>query len=389
MKRLCLLLAPMSVLAFDFEALRLSYRGLLHYEYDTLQAKHYFIPGIVDITFGDDSQSLATFFNVLSADYTDPDSSFGYHFEATASLKLSKDEYNTPYYLRQYDIKSPNDLLVTMASIDYYAESFSLSAGRNSVESEWLQGSMDGFMFFAQGHTTSLRLFWMYNFYDLQPNYFVRYDAIADGRGVYGIVIESGLEATPIETTAYVYSAPDHFDLYGATLTLNAPDAFTLNLAGSAAQHHPESAGYEQYWRLWGSWEAYDRHTFEVGASRTGRNGLLAMLQFGAHPFTPFYLNNNIDRSDAANAYARYSYIGRQWYVDLLYGKTAYASSQLTSRGVEQVTLSSNEADAYIGFALSKRIDIRLAWMYLDADSRDYTEPDERLIMADLMVTWP
>lgn len=389
MKRLGLLLAPLSVLAYDPEALQLSYRGLLHYEYDTLQAKHYLIPGIIDRHIGDDSQNLTTFYNVLTADYADPDSSFGYHFEATASLKLSKDEYNTPYYLRQYDIKSPNDLIVSMASVDYYTDIFSFSAGRNSVDMAWLQGSMDGVIFFAQGRHASVRLFWMYDFYDLQPNYFVRYDAIADGRGVYGIYAETSLPDLPLDATGYAYSAPDHFDLYGAALTLNGPDAVTLNLAGSAAEHYKESTGFEQYWRLWAAWEPYRGHTLEFGTSRTGRNGLLAMLQFGAHPFTPFYLNNNIDRPDADNAYARYGYSGRQWYVDLLYGKTRYTASQFTSRGVEDVTLSSVEADAHLGFALSETVGVRLAWMYLDADSRDYTEPDERLIMADLTVSWP
>ncbi|HHH72747.1 MAG TPA: hypothetical protein ENL04_02870 [Sulfuricurvum sp.] len=379
----------MSILAYYFEALRLSYRGQLHYEYDTLQAKHYVIPGIIDKKVGDDSQSLATFYNVLSADYAAPDSDFGYHFEAAASLKLSKDEYATPYYLRQYDIKSPNDLLVSMASIDYYADTFSLSAGRNSVEMEWLQGSTDGFIFFAQGRNTSVRIFWIYNFYDLQPNYFVRYDAIADGRGLYGIYAEARLADLPLNTTGYAYTAPDHFDIYGAALSLNGPKSVTLNLAGSAAEHHQESTGFEQYWRLWAVWEPYDRHTLACGASQTGSNWLLVMLQFGAHPFTPFYRNNDIDRPRAANAYARYGYTEKRWYVDLLYGKTQYTASQFTNSGIEAVTLSSVEADAYIGFALSERIGLRIAWMYLDADSRDYTELDEQLIMADLTVNWP
>ena len=105
----------------------------------------------------------------------------------------------------------------------------------------------------------------------------------------------------------------------------------------------------------------------ELGASLTGENGLLAMIQLGSFMTGQFYLSNQVDREDAKNIYLRYMYIQNKWRFELLGGYSEYNNTFLARVN----DLFSNELDCYTSYQINRDFSLSLGLMAMQVDEAD------------------
>jgi len=368
----------------------LSFESTLHFENETTHGHHVYIPDIVDKTYGDEQQKLATFFNILGYQYLSPDDTFAINLEARANLQLSKDEYETPLYINKFDLDDINQAIISVASIDFYTDYLALTLGRNSVDMEWLSGSIDTIMLYHENSYLSTRAFWFNNYYDFQVNYYAKNEEINENKGVYALYLQSGDNFELFEINIYYYLMQSIFALMGTQVAYFPTENLSLHASYSLAEDLREDRSVdESYTRFWGEYLLNEYHSVELGMSTTGEHPLFAMLQFGSHPFSEFYLGNEIARPFAQNYYLSYEYLDDTFFLESIYGRTAYYDDTIQRGRIIKEWMISYEFDITAGVFLNDYLSFDISYMYKDIDKKDFLSFDQRLIMANLKVYWP
>ena len=389
MIRLSILLLPSVLLAAQNYG-RLSYEGMVHYETETTKGHTINLEQpLPNKVYDDEKQHLCVFYSVLGYELQSSNGRWALNLEGRANIQLEKGEYTTPAYVQKFSFEDINTAMLSEASIDYYTDSVALSIGRNVVDMDWLSGSIDAVMAYGTTEMIEARAFWFTDYYDFQYNYYTKHKEINDGKGISGLYLQSGEALKQLQVCAYYYLMADRQYIVGTKLytelkpfSLNASYAYLGTLQNAMMKE-------EEFWRIWSSVIVADNHSFEVGYSRTGNNGLVAMLQFGSHPFSQFYLSNALDRPKAQNGYLQYSYEDDELFFECIGGITSYYGTTLQSSHLVPQWMQSYEVDLNVGYALGDHLLIELSYMTLDLDHRDILEFDQNLFMAELVVQWP
>lgn len=364
--------------------------GVLHYEQEKIRGKEIVIPLLYRNDFADDVRDLLAFYSRIGLSYVEQTQTFGFNAEVASNLTLERSPFEVPYYLQAYAVEDVNTALLSMASVDYYADDFSVTLGRNRVSMPWLEGSIDTVMLYSENRFVALRAFWLMNYYDLQLNYFAHADRVGGGSGMYGFWAQSGDFFPWLHVTAFTYDVPGEWLTYGALLE---GDVQMMAFHGSVThskRHEADGIHYENFLRAWASaGSTYDGAALKLGGSLTGEQGLSAMMRYGIQPFTDFYLNNGIARPDATNVFASLGYGGSKWYVEALYGWTHYTGQMIQNWRFVVETLRTEEVDVYLGLELFPWMGIELGWMRRNADGRDYADFSQEYLMANVMVSYP
>ncbi len=356
-----------------FNSYNLSYTSIIHSEYEASLAKEN------NATFPSDSNSYASWYNRLLFNY-DIDDDFYISLGAKANLVLGENNYHAPFYLRaKLTSEQLNQAIVSEASMNYDTEFVSLSVGRNDIDYDWLLGSMDGVIAsVGDDESISLRLFWFQNFVQLQYNYYFELNNINDSNGIYGAIAKSKIDN--FDLTAYDYYMQDLRNILGLHVNYTSKQ-YAINFSYSegralalAVYDYDESLAQISLETLWG------KHFVEVGASLTGKNGLLAMIQLGSFMTGQFYLSNQVDRENARNAYIRYLYAKRNWRFELLGGYTSYDNTFLSIAD----NLSSEELDCYLGYRLDSSWSLNVGAMAMNVDEADPISVDQYLVTLNI-----
>ncbi len=357
-----------------FSPLNLRYKGIVHAETEQTPGKEN------NSSFPAESNSFATFYNNLSADYDFTDTFF-VTLGGKANLVLGENNYNAPIYLRAKQTSDElNTAIVSEASATYDNGMLALSAGRIDIDYDWLLGSMDGVLATAGSDDTySLRLFWFRNFTQLQYNYAFNVRNMNDGHGMYGAIAKADRDG--IEATLYDYYMQDLRNIAGIHVTYTG-DRFGADFSYTGAQALSRAVYEldESFAEISLQW-LFGRHFFELGGSLTGNNGLLAMVQLGSFMFGQFYLSNQVDRDNAQNGFVRYIYGGRRWQWELLAGATRYDNRYVRIEN----GLSSFEVDGYMSYAWSREWTLQLGAMWMNVDERDPIGVDQTLLTGNLV----
>ena len=356
-----------------FRPYNLSFTSIMHSEYETSLGKDN------NSTFPSESNSYATWYNTLSFNYDINDKVY-LSLGAKANLVLGEDNYKAPFYLRgKLTSDQLNQVIMSEASINYDNSFFSLSAGRNDIDYDWLLGSMDGVIAsVGSDESLSLRLFWFQNFVQLQYNYYFELNNINESQGIYGAIVKSKIK--DIELTVYDYYMQDLRNISGLHVSY-VSDHYALNFSHSegkalalALYDYDESLTQISLETLLGN------HFIELGGSLTGENGLLAMIQLGSFMFGQFYLSNQIDRENAHNVYLRYLYAKRNWRFEAIGGFTNYDNTFLAIAD----NLSSQEIDCYLAYRLDSSWSLSAGAMAMNVDKADPIGVSQTLVTLNL-----
>lgn len=305
-------------------------------------------------------------------------------FGTKANLVIDENIYKTPIYSRtKMDSDDINKIILSETSINYDNSFFSLNAGRINVDYDWLLGSIDGaIVMLGTDDDTSLRLFWFEHYRLLQYNYYMKIENINENRGMQGIIAKTNLEN--FEFSFFDYYIQDIRNIYGGHLNFTN-DNFGVNLSYSVAKAEPLAAyDYDETY-LCTSLEFLNNHNYyEVGFSKTGQNGLLAMIQMGNSMFGQFYLNNQVDRENALNGFFKYIYAFKNWRSELIFGMSQYDNNFV----VQEKEMFSKELDFYLKYSFDKHFSIDTGAMYMDVDERDPLQVDQTFMMLNLVYSY-
>jgi len=356
-----------------YEPYDLSYTSIMHSEYEKSLGKD------SNNSFPSESNSYASWYNVLDLNYN-VDDNFYISLSAKANLVLGEDTYKAPFYLRaKLTSDQLNQAIISEASINYDNSLYSFSIGRSDIDYDWLLGSMDGVIAsIGDDNDISLRVFWFKNFTQLQYNYYFNINNINDGNGIYGAIVKA--RHSNFEFTFYEYYMQDLRNLSGLHVNYTT-NTYAINLSYSdgkalklAIYDYDESLLQLSIETLFGN------NFIELGASVTGENGLLAMIQLGSFMSGQFYLSNQIDRENAKNIYFRYLKADKRWRFELLGGYTAYDNTFLSIAD----NLSSQEVDCYLAYQLNESWSLSGGVMAINVDEADPIGVDQLLAIFNV-----
>lgn len=356
-----------------------SYQADLHYEHEIIHANN--------AQLQDDSQNLFTLYN--QADYRFESDMIALNLQGRANVKLLQDGYETPYYNKYYTLDDPGKALVSMASIDLFAKAGALSLGRNIVDMPWMHGSVDSVIYYYEGDAGALRLFWALNYYELQPSYYREHEGINHDSGIMGIYYKTPSAFEKLEAQLYYYRLDTFRDIGGMELSYALGEVLVNAAYARSDNLEHNSKPVEYYGRLWLQTLLGKESELEIGASKTGDVGITYMFTFGAHPFTPFYLSNEINRPRAQNYYLKLFSLHNRFYFEAIGGLTDYFDDALSRRGVRKAWMRAFEVDAYLGYRFGKNVSVELGAMHKRADEADIVSFDQTLLKCDLKVNWP
>ena len=196
-----------------------SMEGTLYTEMEETNAHPVDSGGVLpNVTFKDETQKLTTFYTIMNYTLFSQDEQWALNLEGRAALQLGSDDYTNPVYRSLYGDEEINQAVLTEASVDYYAERFAFSIGRNQLDLDWLSGSFDSVIAYGMGEWIEARAFWFVNYYDFQYNYYTKYTDINDNKGIAGLYLQSGEALQTWEWAWYYYHIFDEGYLSGEAL---------------------------------------------------------------------------------------------------------------------------------------------------------------------------
>jgi len=303
---------------------------------------------------------------------------------AKANGVLSENNYKTESYLRsKLTSNEINKVMVSEASLNYDDGFFALNVGRQNIDYDWLLGSIDGALaMVGNDDDYSLRLFWFDSYQHLQYNYFSKIKNINSNKGMYGAIAK--VDLGDIELSYFDYYVQDLRNIAGTHLNYINSN-FGLNVSYTSAKALSLALyNYDESF-LNASFEfLIEEHFFELGISKTGKNGLLAMIQMGNFMFGQFYLSNQVDRENAQDIFLKYIYANEKWRFELISGATKYDNSFIEI----QNSMKSYEVDSYLKYNYSENVSFDVGIMYMNVDERDPLQVDQSLVMFNMVVDY-
>ncbi len=330
-----------------------------------------------------DSNGFSSLYGSLALNYNINEDIF-VSFGAKGNIVLGENRYETPAYLRtKITADEINQAIISEASINYESEYISLNLGRQYVEYDWLMGSIDGALaMIGSDEDISLRLFWFENYRHLQYNYYVEVEDINAQKGMYGAIAKTNVLNFDVEL--FDYFVEDLRNILGANVSYYF-DKVALNASYTSAKALPLALyNYDEEFFNSSLELLLGNNFIELGYSKTGKNGLLAMIQMGNFMFGQFYLSNQVDRENAQNVFGKYIVASEKWRFEMIAGATEYDNSFIEI----QNTMHSYEVDSYLTYEYSKYLSFDSGVMYMNVDERDPLQVDQALVMFNVVVNY-
>lgn len=344
---------------------------------------------LLEQNFDNESQQLGTLFGTAGYNYALIKDALEFDGEVQGNLQVSKEPYQTPYYLNTFYNEDINTAFISQAALTYYSDDFLISAGRQQFSYDFLLGSVDGVTLFYLNEYIGATLFWFDNYYDFQYNYFSKREQINDDQGVYGLFLQTQDAFENFIFTAYAYSSPNLLYIVGARMnydlefiTLNGSYTYSNTFTTSSYQRQ------ERYMRLYSDVTLNDENTITAGYSRSGQEGLYTILQLGSHPFSAFYLNNNLQARNSRNLYAEYTFANESVEFQCSAGATKHDALTLNGTALETTDARSFEIDLFGSYQLSDYVGIELSYNRLFNDEKAIFLFDQELIYANVVLQW-
>jgi hypothetical protein len=261
-----------------------------------------------------------------------------------------------------------NDALMTEAYIKYANDMFSLTAGRQAIDLEWLGDYNEAVVAAITAvPDTTIVLGYTNQQAAADEDEIGKFSELTED-GAYVLDVKyTGFEG--IEFNPYVYSAPDAVDFYGLKST------FTADMFGAVA-HYAESSVDETFGTANGAEDGSIAHlelntTIEgvsaaVGYIKTDSDGGTGLMETYGDSITPF---DNGGDNYAVNAKTIYGSLGYTIAgVDLgaLYGETDFGAN-----------LESSELNLSSGYSITDSLSLGLLFVNYDLEgssSSDYKE---------------
>jgi len=353
------------------------FTGIVHSEVEKMMGRD------KENSLSHDTNGFTSLYSQLLINYDFSEDIF-VSFGAKANGVLSENNYKTESYLRsKLTSNEINKAMVSEASLNYDDGFFALNIGRQNIDYDWLLGSINGALaMVGNDDAYSLRLFWFDSYQHLQYNYFSKIKNINSNKGMYGAITKADLG--DVEFSYFDYYVQDLRNIAGTHLNYINGD-FGLNVSYTSAKALSLALyNYDENF-LNGSFEfLIEEHFFEVGFSKTGKNGLLAMIQMGNFMFGQFYLSNQVDRENAQDIFLKYIYANEKWRFELISGATKYDNSFIEI----QNSMKSYEIDSYLKYNYSENVSFDVGVMYMNVDERDPLQVDQSLVMFNMVVDY-
>lgn len=330
-----------------------------------------------------DSNSFTSLYSELVLNYDYSENIF-LSLGTKVNKVIGEDNYSTPLYLQTKQTSDEiNKAILSEVSLNYDNNFWALSLGRQDVNYDWLLGSVDGALL-MMGHDKdySLRLFWFENYRYLQYNYYTEVKDINSQRGMYGAIAKVNFK--DVEFSYFDYFILDIRNIMGGHFSYMHKN-YGLHLSYSSAKALSLAAyDYDEEFLNSSIEFLIRKHYFELGLSKTGKNGLLAMIQMGNFMFGEFYLSNQVDRENAKNVFLKYIYADKKWRFEFIGGTTNYDNSFFEI----QNNMKAYEIDTYIKYTYSKNVSFDLGLMYMNVNERDPLQVDQSLVMFNMVVSY-
>lgn len=341
-------------------------------------------------SYDNESQTLGTLYATVGYNHVFIDDTLEFDLQTQGNVQYNKEEYRTPLYLNTFYNEEINTAFLSQAALTYYSDDFLISAGRELVAYDFLIGSVDGVSLFYLNDYVGATLFWFINYYDFQYNYFNKREHINSDQGVYGLYLQSQETLDNMIISCYAYSTPNALYIVGSRIDYALP---FMNLHGSYTYSNTYAqnsyARQERFMRAFADLPINDAHSMEAGYSITGEEGLYTILQLGSHPFSPFYLNNNLQKQNSENGYLSYLYSDDTAFdLHITAGYTWHDALSLDRLSLTTVRARSFEIDLYSAYHFSDEISLELSYNRLYNDEQALFLFDQELLYANVVLQW-
>jgi hypothetical protein len=307
-------------------------------------------------------------------------------FETASFYGLSaKAEFKGNLYLGEvendnYNDSFVNNALMTEAYIKYINDKFSLTAGRQAIDLEWLGDYNEAVVAAITAiPDTTIVLAYSQRQAESGIDRSADFEDINGNKGIYALDAKYvGLEG--IEFNPYVYSVPDVVDFYGLKTTFTT-DYFgiTTHYAQSSIDKiYGTTNGYED-----GSIGHLELNTTVSGVSgalgyiQTDKNGGVGAMDIAGDNISPFDTGNNTYSANAKTVYGSlgYSFAG----VDLgaLYGETTFGSADYKEK----------ELNLTIAYAITDFVATSILYGDVNADKSN-GDSDDNYVLASIEYTF-
>lgn len=270
-----------------------------------------------------------------------------------------------------------NNSLMTEAYLKYAMEGFSLTAGRQAIDLEWL-GDYNEAVVAAITAIPDTTVVLGYTERQAESGIDLSEDFtdINGNKGVYVVDVKyAGLES--VEFNPYAYSAPDAVDWYGLKTTV------TTDYFGAIA-HYAESSVDNDFGVEDGSIGHVELNTTladisaAVGYIKTDKDGGAVSMIAGGDNISPFDMGNRTYDPDARTAYGSLGYTIADLELGALYGVTTYGTDDSKEK----------ELNLTASYPITESLTAAILYADVNEDSTDTEYLDDKYVLASVEYTF-
>lgn len=322
--------------------------------------KHDYKDGVKDSGFGNGNGTVA--------------------YETASFYGLSaKAEFKGNLYLGEfensdYDNAYANNSLMTEAYIKYAMDGFSLTAGRQAIDLEWLGDYNEAVVAAITAiPDTTIVLGYSERQAESGIDKSKKFTDLNGDKGVYVLDVKyAGFQG--VEFNPYAYSAPDVADWYGLKTT------FTTDYFGAIAHYAVSSEDTQAD----GSIGHVELNTTLVGVSaavgyiKTDKDVGAGSMATGGDNISPFDTGNRTYDPDARTAYGSLGYTIADIELGALYGVTTYGTTDSKEK----------ELNLTASYPITESLTAAILYGDVDEDAMDATYKDDKYMLASLEYTF-
>ncbi|MFA6739846.1 MAG: Opr family porin [Arcobacteraceae bacterium] len=333
--------------------------------------KHDYKDGVKDSGFGNGQATVA--FETASF----------YGFNAKAEFKGNLGLGEIEKYDRDggTDSAFANNSLMTEAYLKYAMEGFSVTAGRQAIDLEWLADYNEAVVAaITVIPDTTVVLGYTQRKAESGIDLSEDFHDINGNKGVYVLDVKyAGLES--VEFNPYVYSAPDAVDFYGlkTTITTDYFGVIAHYAENSVDKNFGAANGYED-----GSIGHLELNTTvadisaAVGYIKTDKDGGAAIMTIAGDNISPFDTGNRTYDPDARTIYGSLGYTVLDVELGALYGVTTYGTNDSKEK----------ELNLTASYPITESLTAAILYGDVNEDSADVDFKDDKYVLASVEYTF-
>ncbi len=253
--------------------------------------------------------------------------------------------------------------LMTEAYIKYATDLFSLTAGRQAIDLEWLGDFNEAVVAaITPNKDTTIVLGYTNRVAVADEDEIIDFSEPTEDGAYVADIKYSGLQS--VEFNPYYYSAPDAVDFYGLKTT------FTADMFGAVA-HYAKSSVDKSMNAEDGSIGHVELNTTisdftaAAGYIKTDKNGGVGLMDTYGDNINPFDSGNNVYNADAKTVYGSLGYTVASVELGALYGQTTYGTND---------DFKEKELNLTAGYPITESLATSLLLADIDGEETDSTD---------------